>query len=142
MTPEDRYNQRLVDWVRQQYGPGRKYRSARQWSIAAGRNVNAVNTLEEVGHATPEVVVDLARAAGVSPIHVLIISGLLHDGEAETKISDDALEVVAGWDQLPQQGRHWMLGSLRGMLQIANGQGESRRVVEEGPGYQAGPGSQ
>ena len=39
--PEE-FNDALVEWLRSQYGPGRKFSSGRKWAAAAGLNPGAV----------------------------------------------------------------------------------------------------
>ena len=83
--PTGTYRKELVDWLRGLYGPDRPYRTARRLSLAAGRNQNAVATIEERGHATAEVLVDLARTAGVSPLEAFRRAGWLTEEEVSAK---------------------------------------------------------
>ena len=83
--PTGTYRKELVDWLRSLYGPDRAYKTARRLSLAAGRNQNAVATVEERGHATAEVIADLARAAGVSPLEAFHHAGWLTEEEISSR---------------------------------------------------------
>ena len=63
-----RSNPALTAWVREFYGVGKRFSSARNLSIATGRNENTVARLEESGYATAEVIVDIARTVGTDPL--------------------------------------------------------------------------
>ena len=80
--PND-FNDALVGWLHSHYGPGRKYRSGRQWSIRAGLNSGAVNAIETAGYGSPTALIALARAAGVSPLYVLQMDGHLTPEECD-----------------------------------------------------------
>ncbi len=84
------YNPELVKWVHSLYGPGKQFSSARQLSISAGRNANAVGTIEQTGRATAEVIVDIARAARVSPLDALVTGRLLKLCEVQA-LADDVI---------------------------------------------------
>ncbi len=119
---EKAFNPALVAWVQAQYGAGKKHSSGRKLAKAAGRNVNAVNILEDSGEASAELLIDLARAAEVSPTEALVIAGYLtaeEVGPSNFKPTDKERLLVVEYRQLPVEGQNWMLGSLRGMLQFA-----------------------
>ena len=80
--PND-FNDALVGWLHSHYGPGRKYRSGRQWSIRAGLNSGAVNAIETAGYGSPTALIALARAAGVPPLYVLQMDGHLTPEECD-----------------------------------------------------------
>ena len=75
------FSQELVDFVRGLYGPGKKHPNPHQLSLAMGRDPNAVSRLEETGNATPDVLLRLARAVGVSPISLFLESGFLEESD-------------------------------------------------------------
>lgn len=90
-TPE--YSTALVNWVRNLYGTGQRFVSARQLAIGAGRNPNAVYTIEEVGYASADLLIDLARAVRISPLEALVVGGHLTNAEASpSTVAWDAAE--------------------------------------------------
>ena len=124
MVSSGEYNDQLVAWVRDQYGPGQRYRSARAWSIGARKNPNTVINIEEIGHATADVIVALCEAIGVSPLIPFTLSGWVSQEELEGRsptLSQDEADLVSGFQELPEEGRQWLLRSLQGMRQFGEG---------------------
>ena len=76
-------NDNLVAWVRSLYGPGRRFANHRELALQAGRNAHAVYTIEQEGRATGALLIDLARAAGESPLRALLIGGHLRQDEVD-----------------------------------------------------------
>ena len=124
MVSVGEYNDKLVAWLRDQYGPGKRYKSARAWSIVAHKNPNTVNTIEEVGHETADAIVALAEAIGVSPLVPFTLAGWVSQEELEGRgatLTQDESELVNGFQELPEEGRQWLLRSLQGMRQFVEG---------------------
>ena len=119
VRPRREGNASIVDWVRSFYGPGRQYASARSLSLAARHNENAVKRLEENGYATPEVLVDIARAAGVSPVDPLLIVGLLEEEEVTTELSGREPELVRLFRRMTVFQQFALLQVAEGFLQPA-----------------------
>ena len=120
------WNEELVQLVRTLYGTGKKFKSPRALSFAIGRDPGAISKIEQTGNATPEMVVNIARACGQSPVKFLIIAGLLAEEDTQipaTQLSGQEEELVAGFQNLPDEGQRWMLGSLQGMLGTATESG-------------------
>ena len=61
------------------------YRTARRLSLAARRYQNTVATVDEWGHATSEVLANLARVAGVPPLEAFYRAGWLTKGEIPSR---------------------------------------------------------
>ena len=81
-------NETLIEWLRAMYGPGRQFRSARQWSMRAGLSPSVVSAIEESGAGSCTSLIALARAAGVSPIEVMLIGGHLRPEDRDTSPLD------------------------------------------------------
>ena len=116
--PTGTYRKELVDWLRGLYGPDRPYKTARRLSLAAGRNQNAVATIEERGHATAEVLVDLARAAGVSPLEAFRRAGWLTEEEVSAKddgpLSAEEADLLRMYRETRPDLRRVVVAGLRG----------------------------
>ena len=137
------FNSALVTWARSLYGDGKRYSSGRKLAKAAGRNVNAVNILEDSGEASAELLIDLARAAGTSPTDVLAIAGYLTNeeiGPPTFKVTEAEQGLIQEYRELPVYGQDLALGAIRGMRRSEAGQEELRLVAENQGDYQAGPG--
>ena len=74
---------RLADWLLGQIGPNRRFKSARQLSIAAGMNQNVVGILLEGGGCRAETLVRLAKALEVRPSHLFVLAGWLTEDQLE-----------------------------------------------------------
>ena len=96
---------KLVEWLRSQYGPNKRYKSARSLSLAAGRNPNTVIVIEERGHATAAVLIDLAEATGVRVLDLFILTGWVASDETEPNLSPDELALLSVYRQAPEQER-------------------------------------
>ena len=133
----------LQEWIGTQYGPGTKYPSARQLALAISqnRNQNVVSDIERKGILTFDTAQGVARATGVSVLRVLLMSGVVDEAEVEA-IGGKALtageaQAAALWRELPVDvAALWLrLGSE--LMELPQGQGESRRVAEGQGSYQA-----
>ena len=98
----------LVAWVRTQYGPGKRYKSARSLSIAARRNPNTVMTIEERGRASAEVLVALARATDTSPLELFVMSGWIDSEEIRFDLSPDEERLVKSYRQTRESLRPFL----------------------------------
>lgn len=135
MVVAGKYNHRLVAWLRGQYGPDKKFKSARRLSLEAGRSPNTVGVIEEVGHATAEVLIDLAGVIGVSPAEVFRIAGWLPENDVTQVLAenDQEVELLEGFRNLPEQGKHWTLGGIQRMLEIPGRPVRSLQIADEEP---------
>ena len=112
----------LVEWLREQYGPNKRYKSARQLSFAAGRNQNLVNIIEERGQATADVLVDLARALDISPLRLFVLAGWITADEFEADVSTRELEFIGQWRRLDQEDRGMLAEMMERILRLTSGQ--------------------
>ena len=124
--PTGTYRKELVDWLRSLYGPDRAYKTARRLSLAAGRNQNAVATVEERGHATAEVIADLARAAGVSPLEAFHRAGWLTEEEISSRnegpISVEEADLLRMYRETKPDLRGVVVAGLRGAWATSRGE--------------------
>jgi transcriptional regulator with XRE-family HTH domain len=115
----------LARWLRQQFGPNQRFKSARHLSLAAGLSQNMVNLIIERGGAGPETLIKLAELLEVPVERLFVKAGWLKDESLDTgstwELSEDEVELLQGYRELPQEGRAWLIGSLRGMQQFARG---------------------
>jgi transcriptional regulator with XRE-family HTH domain len=113
----------LARWLRQQFGPNQRFKSARHLSLAAGLSQNMVNLIMERGGAGPETLMKLADLLGVPVERLFVKVGWLKDESLDANstwdLSEDEAELLKGYRDLPQEGRAWLIGSLRGMQQFA-----------------------
>ena len=124
--PTGTYRKELVDWLKSLYGPSRPFPTARRLSLAAGRNQNAVATIEERGHATAEVLVDLAKAAGVSPLEAFYRAGWLTEEEVSSKdegpLSQEEADLLRMYRETRPDLRRVVVAGLRGAWATSRGE--------------------
>lgn len=103
----------LDDWIRQQYGPGRRYASARALALAItnGRHPNMVAIIHERGVAKLETLYALADACDVDRIYVLgLAAGLDMDQPGDRIASTEEAELLRAFRLLDQRARAFVLG--------------------------------
>ena len=115
----------LARWLRQQIGPDRRFKSPRQLAVAAGLSQGMVNLIIERGAARPETLKKLAVPLEVPVERLFVKAGWLKSEDLDTgsnwELSEDEVELLKRYRELPQEGRVWLVGSLRGMRQLARG---------------------
>ena len=129
-TPE------LVKWIRNQYGEGKRYKSARALSLAAGRHENTVITIEGRGRATPEVLRDIAAATGESPLRLFVMAGWLDESEFSTAVTDQERRFLDKLRRLPDFDRETLERVMEGLLSTSgdsNGQPAVSRTQLQNP---------
>ena len=118
-----RPNPALTEWVRGFYGVGKRFSSGRSLSIATGRNENTVARLEESGHATAEVIVDIARTVGTDPLDALVLVGLLQDDEvaggADNRLTVEEQDLLQCYRRTTPSLRLAALATVRELSNIA-----------------------
>ena len=78
----------LATWLREQYGPDKRFKSARQLSLAVSEGTNAglIFDIESRGRAKPETLQKLAEVLGVSVQTVYKMAGWLPEDEDSDEI--------------------------------------------------------
>jgi hypothetical protein len=121
----------LAEWVADQIGKGRRFKSERQLSLAAGLTQNGVNNLIANGKADPPTLVKLAAALDVSPMRLFVLADWLPEPEAEAELAPDERELLEHFRSLEPADRRLFLEmsrlSARGSGAIAAEKAEARR---------------
>ena len=118
---QSREDNALVKWLYSQIGPDKKFKSARQLALAAGRNQNQIMIIGERGTATADVLVDIAKALDVSPLKLFALAGWIPDEEqAKTTLSPRAQKFVDQWQQLSRLDQKTLGRVLEGLLQTTD----------------------
>ena len=75
----------LREWLGRQYGPGAKYPSPRQLSLAISNNRNQgiVAEIENKGLVKFETAINLARATETPLVRILLMAGIVDESEIE-----------------------------------------------------------
>lgn len=132
----------LGAWLKTQYGPGQRYKSGRQLSLAIsdGDNPGLVFDIENRGSARVETMRKLATALDRSFLEVLVLAGWLSQDEVSSGgVSPEERSHLEKKRRLGASD-HAMLSEILDRLLASNeATAESRRVADESPGYQAGP---
>ena len=91
----------LSKWVKSLYGEGRKYRSGRRLSAAAGKNNNAVSDIESTGRGTVPTVVAIARAADYPVLEILKLMEILKEEDFKSSsLTQDELQLLSDFRRL------------------------------------------
>jgi len=127
----------LVNWLRQQYGEGRKYPTPRQLSLAAsdGRNPNMVAELENRGSARAETLEKLANTLGVPLVQLFVLTGWIQESDLSGSVlSDEHERIIKLWDRVPHDERPLM----ERLIRVA-GDSESDSVSLDQPAERLSP---
>ena len=95
----------LRNWLRTQYGPGKRFNSARQLSLAVSakqqsHNPNLVYDIESRGTAKIETLLALAGVLDVPPIRVFIEAGWISSEELKDNLLENERRFLYKWRQL------------------------------------------
>ena len=107
-------------------GPDQPHKAATRLSLTAGHNQNAVATIEERGHGTAEVLADLARAAGVSPLEAFYRAGWLTEEEVSARgdgpLSAEETDLLRMYRETKPDLRRVVVAGLRGAWATSRGE--------------------
>lgn len=130
----------LARWLSSYIGDDKLYKSAHALSEAAGYSGNVVNNIINRGVAAPDTVVALGRFLNVSPIRLLIMTGLLSEEDLEyeglsheAQLTTDETEIISQFRSLSEEvrplGHVAVLGVIQGLLRHARKANESRQAA-------------
>ncbi len=131
---------RLFAWLSQQFGPDRRFKSARQLSLAAGFSQNVTGATIERGSAKPETLVQIVRALEVSPVSLFVIAGWLTEEDVTPGASEAEAKALSLARRLPRGFFEEWLESGERLLRLLQRSIAPSRVAEEGNDYRTGPG--
>ena len=119
MTTDDRP---LTKWLRAQYGPGRRWPTLRQFSIACG-NERMVPRLETQGTGDVSSLRAVSRATGEPLVNLMLLAGLVTVEEMSPRRSErltgEEQQVLQGFRELNPEGREAVVRLLRVLLETA-----------------------
>lgn len=118
----------LAQWINQQLGPGKKFRTPRSLSIRAGLSQSTVSNILERGNADPETLRKLAEVLEVRPTKLFILAGWLQPEDLkEPALTDDETELLREFQGLRRES------SRRGIVAATR----AMRLAEENEGAHA-----
>ncbi len=111
----------LGRWTADRIGPGRLFKSAAAWGAACDPplNKNTVNNVMVTGHGDADTLVKMARAAGESPVAVLLLAGVLTEEDLRNHpppglaLSPEEERVIAAIRALPPEYQSGASGLVR-----------------------------
>ena len=112
----------LKAWTRGHVGS--TFASGRAWSAEAGLTVNAVSDIQLKGRSSCSKLIALARAAGDSPLRVLVIGGYLTAAEAgadQAGLTEAEAGFLEKYRQTRPDLRRVVEASLRGAWATSRG---------------------
>ena len=113
---------RLRDLLRQYYGPGRRFKNARQLSLAVsrhqnGNNPNLIYDIERRGTAKVETFLTLAVVLGIRPLEIFVGAGWITEEVLENDLTDDERRIINTWRSLRPEDQK-LVESLLGRLSL------------------------
>ena len=130
----------LVQWLQEQIGRGKRFQSERRLSLAAGLNQNAVNNIMASGRADPGTLVKVARAAGVSPVHLFVLMGWLTPDDARSELTVDEQRLVEEYRRAPEDIRPILLATVRTQRELWQEHGRPPGGAARAAGRRSGRG--
>lgn len=107
----------LAEWLGRQFGPDRRYKSARHLSLRAGLSPNTVSRIIERGRGDPETLIQLAGTLGVPATRLFILAGWLSEADLAQDLSADEARLLARYRALPARFQRLLLGVAEELLQ-------------------------
>ena len=134
----------LFEWLNRQCGPGQKFASPRQLSLAIseGHDQSALSNMEARGLTTIRNVQRIAQATGISQLRVLLMAGIVTEDEIQEfgglaaergVLSIEEEEWVQMLRQAPPILRESILQGLRAGLRTLEALGELSEEAGENP---------
>ena len=116
----------LRDWLSVQYGQGKRYKSARQLSLAVSaqqgsHNPNLVYDIENRGTAKIETLLSLAEILGIPPIRIFIEAGWISPDELKDNLQENERRFLYKWRQLSPIDQKLIDEVAGRLLRIAGG---------------------
>ena len=112
--------EKIREWLGGLIGPGKKYRSPRQLSVACGLSQNTVSNILQAGSGDPDSLGKIADTVGRPRKEVFYMAGWLTEEDLNPEISEGAERWLRLFYLLPQDARDALLLSgeqLRRLLQ-------------------------
>lgn len=109
----------FTEWLRSQYGPGTRYPSARQLSLAisGAKNQNAVADLESRGLSRLDTAAKLAEATSTPLVFILSLAGVIPGPDTlGYHLSREEEALLANYRRLSPEFRRAIHGAIRGFL--------------------------
>ena len=108
----------LTEWIRQQYGPDRRYKSGRQLSLAVsgGKNPNIVYDIETRGNARFDTLRKLSETLEVPLAVILVCAGWLTPddlGQSEGSLTAEEVELLRLYRETRPDLRRVIVAGLR-----------------------------
>jgi hypothetical protein len=114
---------RLREWLRAQYGSGKRFKSARQLSLAvSGRsdshNPNLVYDIENRGTAKIETLLHLAEVLDIPPIRIFIEAGWITESDLKDNLLETERQFLYKWRLLTPEDQRMIREVAERLLQI------------------------
>ncbi len=115
---------KIAEYLMSQVGEGRRHKSPRQLSLAAGLSENVVGIVVDRNRADPETLMKLAAALDVPATYLFMLQGWVSEEELEgkglTPLDTEEAALVNRYRELPEDRRAVLRAVLEGFLEPAN----------------------
>lgn len=95
----------IRDWIGSLIGPGKKFRSPRQLSVAAGLSQNTVSNIWQTGRGDPESLGKIADTVGRPRIEASFMAGWLRPSDLDGSITEETARWISLFFALPEDAR-------------------------------------
>jgi hypothetical protein len=100
---------KLREFLRSQYGPGRRWKNVSNFSFAAGNNYELIPRMERAGTAEVDSLRKVAKATGEPLLNLMLWADVVTPDEIPSlerrQLTDEEWELIQAYRVTPQKGR-------------------------------------
>ena len=115
----------IRDWIGSLIGPGKRFRSPRQLSVASGLSQNTVSNILLTGRGDPESLGKIADTVGQSRAEVFFMAGWLKPGDLDGSITEETARWITLFFSLPEDARLALLESGERVRQLLDARAQA-----------------
>ena len=115
----------IKEWIGSLIGPGTRFRSPRQLSVASGLSQSTVGNIWETGRGDPESLGKIADTVGRRRVEVFLMAGWLKPSDLNEEITQQTDGLIKLYFALPEDAREAWLESGEKLLQLLLSRGRS-----------------
>ena len=120
----------IKNWIGGLIGPGKRFRSPRQLSVAAGLSQNTVSNIWQTGRGDPDSLGKIADTVGRPRFEVFFMAGWLSPSDLDPRISEDAARLLIEYYSLPEDGGLALIATAVQLRILLEGRAESSALAQ------------
>ena len=118
----------IRNWIGSLIGPGKRFRSPRQLSVAAGLSQNTVSNIWQTGRGDPESLGKIADTVGQPRFEVFYMAGWLSPGDLDVRITEDTARLLNEYFSLSDDARLAVIESMALLRQLLEDRAQSSEL--------------